>query len=145
MDIKNKDQHSTQVVLKSTHKQLERDIAHRFRTFNREKIGCVFKEVTCTIFNNYLVLLVDGALTALEETIYKSGETKIVETLRQSVNLVLKQELRQIVNEMALVDTKDLVCELNYETKRLIVFAIMTSAPAVRKKRKTDISVINNK
>lgn len=137
MDIKNSNQQSAPVVLKSTHKQLERDIAHRFRTFNREKIGCIFQEVTCTIFDNYLVLVADGALTALEETIYKSGETKMIESLRQSVNLVLKQELHQIVSEMALVDTKDLVCELNYETKMLIVLVIMTAAPAVRKKRAT--------
>ncbi|MEO1671200.1 MAG: Na-translocating system protein MpsC family protein [Cyanobacteria bacterium J06631_2] len=145
MDIENKDQHSIPVVLNSTHKQLERDIAHRFRTFNREKIGCASQEVTCTIFNNYLVLVAEGALTTLEQTIYKSGEAEIIESLRHSVNLVLKQELHQIVQEMALVDVKDLVCELNYETGRLIAIVIMDTAPAVRRKGKSKVSVANNK
>ncbi|MEL7076302.1 MAG: Na-translocating system protein MpsC family protein [Cyanobacteria bacterium J06631_6] len=141
MDIKNNERNSTPAVLDSTHKQLERDIAHRFRAFNREKIGCASQDVTCTIFSNYLVLVAEGALTTLEQTIYHSGEISMIESLRQNINQVLKQELDQIVREMALVDTKDVVCELNYETERLIAIAILTTAPAVRKKKRANASI----
>ena len=117
-----------------TIKQLEREVAHRFQAINRQMLGCYTQKASCTIFNTYVNVVVENAATPLELAMYEQGQMEMLLSLRQAINQTLKAQLDAIIPEITSVGVKDLVCELNFDTNRLIAIAILTEFPTIRKK-----------
>ena len=132
MDTKNKNMRSPSCDLLPTRKQLERDIAQRFNAFNYKMLGSRAKKMTCTIFNNYLTVVGDEAMTPIEEIIYKNGQVEIIQAIRENVNRGLKQQLDLIIQELVQVEPVDSFCQLSLGTGRLIGFAILSEVPLLR-------------
>lgn len=119
-----------------TRKQLEREIAHQFQAFNRQKIGTVPKKVSCTIFDNYLVIMVEGAMTPLETALDRNGQADIIERIRLNINQVFKQQLGKIVREVIGVEVEQCICELDRQTEKSIALIVLEQAPAIRVKKR---------
>ena len=94
------------------------------------------QEVVCKLFKNYLILVVEEAVSPLEQTISKSGHTEILREIRQSINPVMKSELKKLVKETAAVEIIDLVCDLNIDSHRLMAIALLSEPPVVRVKKR---------
>lgn len=139
MDIKNKDCPPIATKL-LTHKQLEREVAHQFQALNRQILGCCSQKASCTIFNNYLNIVVENAITPLESTMYEKGQIEMLCILRQTIDHVLKDRLSIIIQEVTSVEVKDLVCQLSLDTGRLIAMAVLSKFPPVRSKKHSKIA-----
>lgn len=115
-----------------TRKQLERAISQKFYALYRQKIGCSPGKVTCTIYANYLIIVAEEAITPLELTIKKNGQVEILFEIRQSINRVLKTQLKKLVEEIAVVGIVDLICDLSFDSRRMMAIAILAELPQVR-------------
>lgn len=137
MDIQNQEKDTSSVIdcLPPTRKQLERDIAHRFNTFNSKTIGSRPEKMTCTIFDKYLTVVGERAMTPIEKIIYQRGETKIVSAMRESVNQSLEIHLNKIIRELMQIEPLDSFCKLSLNTGRLVAFAILSESPRFRIKQ----------
>jgi len=136
MDIQNQDKARSPVsILPPTRKQLERDIAHKFNAYNSKIVGSHPEKVTCTIFDRYLTVVGEGAMTPIEKIIYQNGETEIILAMRESVNRSLKMHLDKIIQELIQVEPLDSFCKLSLNTGRLIAFAILSESPRFRIKQ----------
>ena len=135
MDIQNKNVHLSDNDLLPTRKQLERDIAHKFNAINYQMLGCRSEKMTCTIFDSYLAIVGESAMTPVEQAIYSKGQTDIILAIRESINRTLQQQLEQIVKELVRVEPLDSCCKLSLNTGRLIAFVILSEIPTFRLKR----------
>lgn len=142
MDIQNKNVHLSDNDLLPTRKQLERDIAHKFNAFNYKILGSRSAKMTCTIFDSYLTIIGESAMTPVEQTIYQKGQTDIILAIRESVNQTLQQQLEQIIKELVRVEPLDSFCKLSLNTGRLIAFVILSETPSFRLKRARDKSQV---
>lgn len=143
MDIQNKNVRLSDNDLLPTRKQLERDIAHKFNAFNYEILGCRSAKMTCTIFDSYLTIVGESAMTPVEQTIYQKGQADIILAIRESINQTLQQQLEQIVKQLVGVEPLDSFCKLSLNTERLIAFVILSETPAFRIKRARNKSKIS--
>jgi len=147
MDIQNQNVCLSDNDLLPTRKQLERDIAHKFNAFNYKILGSRSAKMTCTIFENYLAIVGESAMTPVEQTIYQKGQGDIILAIRESVNQTLQQQLEQIIKELVRVEPLDSFCKLSLNTGRLIIFVILSETPAFRIKRvrnKNHVSLSEN-
>ena len=138
MDIKNQNQPTIPQFQLPTHKQLERTIAQKFCAWHRQRLGCIPQKATCTLFNRFLIIMAENASTPLERIMHQKGETNMIDAIRPSINRVLKQELGQIIEEITLVKVSDLICELNFDSHRLIASVILEREPLVRSKKSVE-------
>ncbi|MEO0834533.1 MAG: Na-translocating system protein MpsC family protein [Cyanobacteria bacterium J06642_3] len=146
MDIKNQNQPTIPQLQLPTHKQIERTVAQKFCTWYRGRLGCLPQKTTCTLFNRFLIIMAENASTPLERIMHQKGETKMINAIRPSINRVLKQELGEIIEEITLVKVSDLICELNFDSHRLIASVVLEREPSLRsKKAKTKFANKPNK
>lgn len=143
MDIQNKNVPLSDNDLLPTRKQLERDIAHKFNAFNYKILGSRSEKMTCTIFDSYLTVIGESAMTPVEQTIYQSGQTDIISAIRESINQTLRHQLEQIVRELVRIEPVDSFCELNISTGRLMAFIILSKNPSFRIKRSRNKSQVS--
>ncbi|MEM7590880.1 MAG: Na-translocating system protein MpsC family protein [Cyanobacteria bacterium P01_A01_bin.83] len=135
MDIKNQNQPTIPQFQLPTQKQIERAIAQKFCTWHRQRLGCLPQEATCTLFNRFLIIMAENASTPLERIMHQKGETKMIDAVRPSINRILKHELGEIIEEITLVKVSDLICELNFDSHRLIASVILEQEPSTRSKK----------
>ena len=120
-----------------TRKQLEREIAHRFQAFHRQKIGSSPKKVSCTIFDNYLVVTVEEAISPVELALNEGGQTDVANQIRSNLDRILKQEIDKIVRETVGIAVNQCVGELNLQTEAFITLVVLEQSPVLRVKRKS--------
>lgn len=90
--------------------------------------------------------MAENASTPLERIMHQKGKTKMINAIRPSINRVLKQELGEIIEEITLVKVSDLICELNFDSHRLIASVVLEREPSLRsKKAKTKFANKPNK
>lgn len=123
-----------------TRKQVEREISHKFYTFYKRTLECTPQKVICYISAHYLILLAEEAVTPLELTISQKGQTEILLEIRQNINRVLKSQLQKIVEEITGVGIIDIICDLNFNSHRMMAMALLTYAPELRSKNSRIIS-----
>lgn len=117
-----------------TRKQVEREISQKLYAFHKHNLGCSPQKVVCYLFANYLIVVVEDAITPLELTIRKKGKIEILLEIRQTINRVLKSKLQKIVEELLLVKTIDIICDLNFDSHRMMAMALLTETPKLRSK-----------
>lgn len=131
MDIKNNNQYREL----PTCKQLERAISQNFYACNRQTIGYSPQKINCTIFENYLVIVGEEAITPLESTIRNSGRVEILREVRRSINQALQSQLEKSIKNIAKVEVIDSICQLNFDTGRLMAIALLQQPPQTRSKK----------
>lgn len=124
-----------------TSKQLERTISQKFAALYRHKLGYFLRQVQCKIFDNYIVIVADNAITPLELMIRNSGQIETLLEMRRSIDPVLKSQLSLAIEEIISVKVEDALCELNFETNRMMAIAILAETPKVRSSKKLYKSV----
>lgn len=131
MDIQN----NSQFRELPTCKQLERAISQNFYASNRQTIGYSPQKISCTIFNNYLVIVGEEAITPLESTMKNSGRVEILREVRRSINQALQSQLEMTIRNIAKVEVIDSICQLNFDTGRLMAIALLKQPPQTRSKK----------
>lgn len=136
MDVKNEKQLLIKTSQLPTVKQLERTIYQNFSTLYKLKVGWSPQRINCTIFQNYLVIVAEQALSPLEMNIKQSGQTNVLLKIRENIDQIISQELQQLIEKITGVEVIDLVCRLNLNSNRLMAIAMLAESPEVRTKHK---------
>ena len=134
MKLNYNNQSQAEIAEIPTIKQLERAVSQAFLALYRSKIGHSPGQVTCMIFKNYLVIVIEEALTPLEVTMIEQDQTELLAEVRQEIHEVFKPHLKQLIEKIADKEVIDLICKLNIDSSRLIEIAVMDEAPIVRRK-----------
>ena len=118
-----------------TRKQLERSISHDFAKFYAWRLGWSPRNVACTIFANYLIIVAEEALTPVETAIKALGEVDILLQTRQSIDKAIEPQLSELIWKQIAVEIEDLFCNINFDTGRMIAFANLAEEPRFRAKK----------
>ena len=122
-----------------TSRQVETELSQQIRNFYLEKIDLKPQKVTCKLFSQYLVVVVDNAVTAIESNLWRADDCNLIEQARNEVDTILKPELSKLISEFLEVEVVELLSKTALETNRSIVLAILSQPPQVRNYRTTSL------
>ena len=123
-----------------TRGQLERELSQNIRKLYRQELAHSPRKVTCTLFNNQLTVIIDGAITAIEKTIIDGDNgAEIVKCINSVISKMLKQNLKAIVEEILAVEVEDVLLDSAFKTERTGVLVTLIQSPKTRNSRFTQI------
>lgn len=118
-----------------TRGQLERNLSQKIQAFYRTELGHQPSKVTCRIFDDKVVLVLEDSITPPEQLLADKGREAIAEQVRADLNAVLGPQLKTIIEEIMGEQVVDLLTDAKIDTGRTGTIAILKQAPAVRSSR----------
>ena len=113
--------------------QLERNLSQNIQKLYREELEHTPQKVTSKFFGNRLVIVIEDALTAVEQTlISKDNEYQIVKNLNIAINDIIKPKLKSTIEAVLTVEVEDVLFGSTIETKRTGAIVILSQLPQVR-------------
>lgn len=115
-----------------TQAQAERDICHRIQALYRDQLGHRPSKVECQLFDEKLMVIIDGSITRPEQVLTQEGQETLAEQVRSQLNEALQAQLKTIIQEVLGVSVLDLLSDATLETGRTGIIAVLASSPSVR-------------
>lgn len=115
-----------------TRGQLERSLSQRIQALYRDQLGHRPGKITCHIFDEKIVILLEDAVTAPEQLLASAGQDELAEQVRLDLDKAIQPQLQQVIEEVVKVPVTDLLSNAKLETGRTGTIAILASAPQVR-------------
>lgn len=119
-----------------TRGQLERELSQKIYKLYHQKLKHYPQKITCMIFSNRLVVIVEGALTTVEKTLINEDNGK---KLAKSLNLVIgetiEEDLKALVEEILAIEVEDVLMDSDLETERTGAIVTLTRSPVVRDRK----------
>ena len=115
-----------------TRGQLERTLSQRIQALYRTQLEHQPSRVTCQIFDEKIVIVLEDSITQPERLLVNSGEQELAEQVRSELDEALQPQLRALIEELAGVAVIDLLSNAKLETGRTATVAILAEAPQVR-------------
>lgn len=116
--------------------QLERNLSQDIQKLYREELKHTPQKVTSKFFGNQLTILVEGALTKVEQILIdERNGNQIVENLNLAINSVIKSKLKTLIETILEVEVEDVLFDSKIETKRTGAIVILSRVPQVRSPR----------
>ena len=112
--------------------QLERSLSQNIQKLYREELEHSPQKVTSKFFGNRLAIVIEDALTAVEQTLVNEDNGQIVKDLNLAINSVIKPKLKTVVETVLEVEVEDILFDSTIETKRTGAIVILTQIPQVR-------------
>ena len=116
-----------------TRGQLERTLSQRIQALYRTQLEHQPSRVTCQIFDEKIVIILEDSVTQPERLLVNSGEQELAEQVRAELDEALQPQLKALIEELAGVAVIDLLSNAKLETGRTATVAILAEAPQVRK------------
>lgn len=121
-----------------TNGQLERDLSQKIYKLYRQELEHSPQKITCTLFNDRLVIVIEKATTSVEKTLIDEGcEYEIVEKIDSAVNEAIKSKLETLIKEVLAIEVDDVLLDSSLESERTGVIVTLTQAPLVRYRKST--------
>ena len=115
-----------------TRGQLERTLSQRIQALYRTQLEHQPSRVTCQIFDEKIVIVLEDSITQPERLLVNSGEQELAEQVRSELDEALQPQLKALIEELAGVAVIDLLSNAKLETGRTATVAILAEAPQVR-------------
>lgn len=116
-----------------TRGQLERELSQKILKLYRQELQHLPQKITCTLFDNRLVIIVEGAITAVEKTlINEDNSNKIAKNANLAIGEAIKHKLKDLVAEILAVEVEDILFDSTLETERTGAIVTLSQAPLVR-------------
>ena len=112
--------------------QLERSLSQNIQKLYREELKHSPQKVTSKFFGNRLAIVIEDALTAVEQTLVNEDNGQIVKDLNLAINSVIKPKFKTVVETVLEVEVEDILFDSTIETKRTGAIVILTQIPQVR-------------
>ena len=114
--------------------ELERDLSQKIQKLYREELKHSPQKVTSKFFDNKLVILVEGASTAVEQILINEHNDKnqMVENLNLAINNIIKPKFKTTIEAVLAVEVEDILFDSTIETKRTGAIVILSQVPQVR-------------
>lgn len=92
--------------------QLERNLSQNIQKLYREELEHTPQKVTSKFFGNQLTILVEGALTKVEQILIdERNGNQIVENLNLAINSVIKPKLKTVIETILEVEVEDVLSD----------------------------------
>lgn len=116
-----------------TYGQLERELSQKIHRIYREQLGHSPGRITCSFFGNNLAIIIEDALTALEQRLVEENkDRKIVEQLNLDKNYIIKSKLKILIEQVVAVEVCDVLFDSSLQSKQAGVVVILSQLPTVR-------------
>lgn len=116
----------------ATRGQIERTLSQQVQALYRNQLGHQTGKVTCQIFDEKLVLIIEDSLTRPEQLLAEKGQTELVEQVRTDLDQAIRPHLKSLIEEVLDVSVLDLLTDATLETGRTGIIAVLKSQPQVR-------------
>lgn len=115
-----------------TRGQLERSLSQRIQALYRTRLEHQPSRVTCQIFDEKIVIVLEESITQAEQLLVESGQGELAEQVRSELDAALQPELKALIEEIAGVAVVDILSDAKLETGRSATVAILANPPQVR-------------
>jgi uncharacterized protein YbcI len=115
-----------------TRGQLERTLAQRIQSFYRNQLGHRPSKVSCQLFEQKLVIIIEDAVTPAEHLLAQQGQEELAEQVRSTLDEVTQPQIKESIEEVLRVEVIDLLSDATLETSRTGIIAILSANPQVR-------------
>jgi uncharacterized protein YbcI len=112
-----------------TRGQVERALSQQFQKLYRERLGHSTGKVSCRLFDNKLIILVENSLTQPEQLLLKNGSSRKVEELHTDLAQLMRPQLVDLVESMLGLEVVDLLSDTTLETARTGLVVILSDRP----------------
>lgn len=115
-----------------TQAQAERDLCHRIQALYRDQLGHRPSKVQCQLFEEKLMIIIDGSITRPEQVLTQEGQEALAEQVRSQLNGAIQAQLKTLIEEVLNVSVLDLLSDATLETGRTGIIAVLADSPSVR-------------
>jgi uncharacterized protein YbcI len=112
-----------------TRGQLERTLSQQFQKLYKEQLGHSTGKVSCRLFDNKLMVIVEGSLTQPEQLLLENGSSQQVEVLHTDLAQVVRPQLVDLVENTLGLKVIDLLSDTTLETARTGLVVILSDRP----------------
>lgn len=118
-------------------KQLETNISRALINFYKSKIEFVPNKISCKLFSEHLIVVVEEGLSLVEQSLLQTGKVELGVELGIELNSILKLELTRIVEEILQVDVVEIMSGTTHKTNRLGILVVLSQPPLIREFKPT--------
>ena len=115
-----------------TCKQLERNLSQKIREFYSTEINFPPQQVTCKLFSKYLAIVLNEALTPVEQSLLAQEKKELVEQIRREMSLIFRPKLIQLIEETVEVKAIEILTDISYVSNKASILVILSELPKVR-------------
>lgn len=113
--------------------ELERNLNQKIYKLYKEELKHSPQKVTSKFFGNQLTIVIENALTKVEQILMNEhNEIQVVENLNSAINNAIKSKLKNIIETILAVEVEDILYTSTIETKRTGAIVILSQIPQVR-------------
>ncbi|MDJ0596261.1 MAG: DUF2294 domain-containing protein [Pleurocapsa sp. MO_226.B13] len=113
--------------------QLERNLSQSIHKLYRQELEHSPSKVTCQLFGNQLAIVIEDALTAVEETLVNSEKSdNLAKKLNAAINRTIESKLKTLIEEILAVEVQDILFDSTFKSKRTGAIATLKQPPLVR-------------
>lgn len=115
--------------------RLERDLSQRIQKLYREELEHSPQKVTCKFFKNFISIMIEDALTAVEEILADENRNNVEKTAKQlnlAINDAVKSKLKTIVEDVLAIEVEDILFDCSVKTRRAGAIVILNQLPQTR-------------
>ena len=119
---------STTNLKTPTRGQIERTLSQQIQKIYREHLDHTTDKVSCQLFKDKLVVIIEGALTQPEQLLLKKKNDKeLVEQVRSDLDEAIRPRMISLVEEVLNRKVSDLISDTTLDTGRSGVIVILAS------------------
>ena len=117
--------------------QLERSLSQQIQALYRSQLGHRLSEITCQIFDQKIMIVLEDSITQPEQLLADSGEAELVEEVHASIEQTIAPQLSKLIEEVVGVSVIDLLSDATVQTKRTGMIAVLAEEPVMRDRSPT--------
>ncbi|MGF1521180.1 MAG: DUF2294 domain-containing protein [Leptolyngbyaceae cyanobacterium] len=111
-----------------TRGQIERTLSQRFQKLYREHLDHATGKVSCQLFKDKLVIIIENALTQPEQLLLqKKNDKQLVEQVRSDLDDAIRPRMISLVEEILDRQVADLISDTTLDTGRSGVIVILSA------------------
>ena len=118
--------------------QIERNLSQRIQKLYREQLGHSPRKVTCKLFDNRLVVVIEDSLTILQKTLFeKDNKDEIARYVNLAIDNAIESKLKIAIEEVLGIEVYDILFDSSLKSQQSGAIVILTQAPLVRSRELT--------
>lgn len=118
--------------LEPTRGQLERNLSQRILALYRSQLGHQPTQVSCTLVDEKLIIVLENALTPPEQLLVQNGQESLAQQVRSELEMVIQSQLKELIEKVLEVPVTDILNDSTLETGRTGTIAILKTVPKFR-------------
>lgn len=119
-------------TLEPTRGQLERNLSQRILALYRSQLGHQPTQVSCTLVDEKLIIVLENALTPPEQLLVQNGQEGLAQQVRSELDMVIQSQLKDLIEKVLEVPVTDILNDSTLETGRTGTIAILEFVPKFR-------------